>query len=66
VIPDVRQPILIVQGELDTQVEPSNADKLEALARKRKNAPAVDTVKVPGVNHLLVPAMTGEVDEYAR
>ncbi|OLC42901.1 MAG: hypothetical protein AUH43_21630 [Acidobacteria bacterium 13_1_40CM_65_14] len=55
---------LIVQGELDTQVEPSNADKLEALARKRKNAPPVDVVKVPGVNHLLVPAKTGEVDEY--
>src|SRR3989442_2961700 len=60
VIPDVRQPILIVQGELDTQVEPSNADKLEALARKRKNAPPVDVVKVPGVNHLLVPAQTDE------
>jgi pimeloyl-ACP methyl ester carboxylesterase len=64
VMPDVKQPILIVQGELDTQVEPSNADKLEALARKRKNAPPVEVVKVPGVNHLLVPARTGEVDEY--
>ena len=64
-MPDVRQPILIVQGELDTQVEPSNADRLEALARKRKNAPPVEVVKVPGVNHLLVPATTGEVDEYA-
>ena len=64
VMPNVKQPILIVQGELDTQVEPPNADKLEALARKRKNAPPVDVVKVPGVNHLLVPAKTGEVDEY--
>ena len=64
IMPDVRQPILIVQGELDTQVEPSNADRLEALARKRKNAPAVEVVKIPGVNHLLVPATTGEVDEY--
>ena len=61
---DVRQPILIVQGALDTQVEPPNADRLEALARKRKNAPPVEVVKVPGVNHLLVPATTGEVDEY--
>jgi hypothetical protein len=25
----------------------------------------VDVVKVPGINHLLVPATTGEVDEYA-
>ena len=60
----VRQPLLIVQGELDTQVEPQNADRLEALARARKNAPPSEVVKVPGVNHLLVPATTGEVDEY--
>jgi alpha-beta hydrolase superfamily lysophospholipase len=60
---DVRQPILIVQGELDAQVEPKNADLLEAMAKKRKNG-TVDVVKVPGVNHLLTPAKTGEVDEY--
>src|SRR5581483_381850 len=30
-VAEVRQPILIVQGLLDTQVEPSNADRLEAL-----------------------------------
>jgi pimeloyl-ACP methyl ester carboxylesterase len=63
-VPPVRQPLLIVQGGLDTQVEPANADRLEAIARKRKNAPAVDVVKVPNVNHLLVPATTGEVSEY--
>jgi pimeloyl-ACP methyl ester carboxylesterase len=61
----VRQPLLIVQGELDTQIEPSNADRLEALARARKKAPPPEVVKVPGVNHLLVPATTGEVAEYA-
>jgi pimeloyl-ACP methyl ester carboxylesterase len=64
-MPQVRQPLLIVQGALDTQVEPQNADLLEGLARKRKNAPAVDVVKVPAINHLLVPATTGEVGEYA-
>ncbi len=64
-VPQVRQPLLIVQGELDTQVEPQNADMLEGLARKRKNAPAVDVLKVPGINHLLVPATTGESIEYA-
>ena len=62
-IKEVRQPILIVQGELDAQVESKNADLLEAMAKKRKNG-AVDVVKVPGVNHLLTPAPTGEVDEY--
>ncbi len=66
IMPDVRQPVLILQGELDTQVEPSNADRLETLARKRKNSPPVEVVKVPGVNHLLVPATTGEVDEYGK
>jgi hypothetical protein len=38
---------------------------LESLAKKRKNAPPVELVKVPGVNHLLVPATTGESAEYA-
>ena len=64
VIPQVRQPILIVQGTLDTQVDPSNADRLEALARARKRQAAVDVVKIPGVNHLFVPATSGEVEEY--
>jgi len=64
-VPRVRQPILIVQGTLDTQVEPANADRLEALARERKPPATVDVVKLPGVNHLLTPATTGEADEYA-
>jgi pimeloyl-ACP methyl ester carboxylesterase len=63
---NVRQPLLIVHGALDTQVEPANADRLEELARKRKNAPAVDVVKVAGVNHLLVNATTGDMAEYAN
>lgn len=61
---DVHQPMLIVQGELDTQVAPANADRLEQLAKARKRPSPVEIVKVPGVNHLLVPARTGEVDEY--
>jgi len=65
IMPDIDQPILVVQGELDTQVPPSNADRLGTLANARKKAPSTEVVKVPGVNHLLVPARTGEVDEYA-
>jgi dipeptidyl aminopeptidase/acylaminoacyl peptidase len=64
VMPRVRQPILIVHGTLDTQVEPSNADRLESLARGRQRQAPVDMVKLPGVNHLFVPATTGEVAEY--
>ena len=66
VMPDVDQPLLILQGELDTQVPPSNADRLEALAKARGKSRTVDVVRMPGINHLLVPATTGEVDEYAR
>lgn len=65
VMKDVRQPLLIVQGELDTQVPPPHADRLAELARARTRKVDVELVKVPGVNHLLVPAKTGEVDEYA-
>jgi pimeloyl-ACP methyl ester carboxylesterase len=65
IIPSVRQPMLIVQGELDTQVAPANADRLEALARARKQPATVEVVKIPGVNHLLAMAVTGEADEYA-
>jgi len=64
IVANVRQPILIVQGALDTEVEPANADRLEALAKKRKNAPTVEVVKLPGLNHLFTAAATGEVDEY--
>jgi fermentation-respiration switch protein FrsA (DUF1100 family) len=63
VMRDVDQPLLIVHGALDAQVAPSNADSLEQLARTRKRG-SVEVVRVPGVNHLLVPATTGEVDEY--
>jgi pimeloyl-ACP methyl ester carboxylesterase len=65
-IQDARQPILIVQGELDTQVPPHHADTLAELARARKRKVDVEVAKVPGVNHLLVPAVTGEVSEYGR
>jgi pimeloyl-ACP methyl ester carboxylesterase len=61
---ETRQPMLIVQGELDTQVQPYHADQLAQLARARRTKAAVEVVKVPGINHLLVPAKTGDVSEY--
>jgi fermentation-respiration switch protein FrsA (DUF1100 family) len=62
---DVEQPVLIVQGELDVQVPPHHADKLLALAEARKKKVDAQLLKLPGINHLLVPARTGEVSEYA-
>jgi alpha-beta hydrolase superfamily lysophospholipase len=63
-MPHVRQPILIVQGDLDKQVAPEHAEKLAALARGRKKAGDVQVVHIPDVNHLLVRATSGEVQEY--
>jgi hypothetical protein len=65
-VSSVDQPILIVQGERDTSVPPDNAARLESLANARKRARPADVVRVPGMNHLLVPATTGEADEYAK
>lgn len=61
------QPILVVHGALDTEMPPTYADKLEALARARKTkaAPLTRKVVLPGVNHLLADATTGEATEYA-
>ena len=66
VIPRLKQPLLIVQGALDVEFPVANADRLETLSRARTKVPPTSTAKivVPGVNHRLVPATTGEPDEY--
>lgn len=67
-IQKIEQPLLVIHGELDRQVDPSNADLLQRLKASRKNAKtrSVNVVKLPRTNHLLVPAVTGELDEYTR
>jgi pimeloyl-ACP methyl ester carboxylesterase len=66
VIPKVKQPLLIIQGEIDRQVPPHHADRLAELARARKKVPAeaVTLIKLDGVNHLLVKGKTGDMEEY--
>jgi pimeloyl-ACP methyl ester carboxylesterase len=61
----VKQPLLILQGSLDRQVPPHHGEKLAEMAKARKRGgDAVTYFVLDGVNHLLVPATTGEVDEY--
>ncbi len=60
----VKQPVLIVQPELDSEVPARHGARLAELARARKKAPAVELKQLAGVNHLLVRATTGEVSEY--
>ncbi|CAN5870424.1 hypothetical protein BH24ACI5_BH24ACI5_21340 [soil metagenome] len=65
VMKEVRQPVLILQGDLDKQVFPHHADKLAEMARARgRDDVHVEVAHLPGINHLLVPATTGEVSEY--
>jgi dienelactone hydrolase len=60
----VRQPILILQGELDRQVTADQADLLAKAAREAGNRDVTERV-FPGLNHLFLPAKTGAVSEYS-
>ncbi len=66
VMPKVKQPLLVLQGDIDRQVPAHHATKLVELARARKKLPAeaVELITLDGVNHLLVKAKTGDLDEY--
>jgi alpha/beta superfamily hydrolase len=64
VLEDVRQPLLFVHGALDHQIPVEHVEKLSDLARKESKSKSVEVVVVRGVNHLLVPAITGETSEY--
>jgi pimeloyl-ACP methyl ester carboxylesterase len=65
VIEDVRQPMLFLHAELDRQIPVSHVERLVDLARKESKSKSVEVVTIRGANHLLVPAVTGESDEYA-
>jgi pimeloyl-ACP methyl ester carboxylesterase len=62
----IERPVLVLHGDLDAEVPAAHAIRLDALARARnKLLPADSQIRVvPGVNHLLVNATTGQVDEY--
>ena len=61
----VRQPLLILQGELDRQVTADQAALLEGAAREGGNKDV--TVHVfPKLNHLFLPATTGSFSEYSK
>ena len=59
------QPVLIVSAALDTDVPAEHADRLAEVARGRKKSPPVEIARLAGINHLLVPARTGQPDEYS-
>jgi len=60
----VRQPMLIIQPALDREVPTHHGQQLAQLGRSRQRAKSTDFVQLPGVNHLLARAATGDVAEY--
>ncbi|OFW35456.1 MAG: hypothetical protein A3F70_16295 [Acidobacteria bacterium RIFCSPLOWO2_12_FULL_67_14] len=64
VIEDVRQPLLLLHGELDAEVPVTHVDRLAEAVRTEGRSRSVSVVTVRGVNHLLVPAQTGDLSEY--
>ncbi|MEW5982611.1 MAG: alpha/beta fold hydrolase [Acidobacteriota bacterium] len=65
VLSKVEQPVGIFQGERDREVPARHARRLLELAQARKRNRGAELGVIDGLNHLLVPAATGEVGEYA-
>ena len=67
IVPRVEAAAPDLQGDLDAQVPPHHADKLAELAQHaQERRRPVEVVHLPGINHLLVPAKTGAVQEYGQ
>jgi hypothetical protein len=61
----VTQPVLVLQPDRDREVAARHGQLLAGLAKSRKVDPGCELAVLEGLNHLLVPAASGEVDEYA-
>jgi dipeptidyl aminopeptidase/acylaminoacyl peptidase len=61
----VKQPVLILQGERDRQVDRSHAAMLERALRDAGNT-HVKVIVFPTLNHLFLPSKTGSFNEYSH
>jgi uncharacterized protein len=67
IMPKVKQQLLIIQGDLDRNVPPSEADRLAELARARKKAPPVEVVHIPDADQKLVsPKVASAIAEWIK
>lgn len=64
-IKKVHQPMLILQGALDRNVTADQADMLAEAARSTGNKDVIVHV-FPNLNHIFLPAQTGEESEYSK
>jgi dipeptidyl aminopeptidase/acylaminoacyl peptidase len=61
----VKQPVLILQGERDRQVDQSHASMLERALHDAGNT-HVKRIVFPTLNHLFLPSKTGSFNEYSH
>jgi pimeloyl-ACP methyl ester carboxylesterase len=64
VLARTRQPLLVVQADLDKEVPTYHGEQLAQLGRSRLKAQPTEFVHLPGLNHLLARAQSGTVGEY--
>jgi len=58
VLPHVRQPLLVIEGDQDANVPPSEADLLGQIANTRKKTPPATVVHIPDVNQTFADPKT--------
>ena len=67
ILPKVKKPMLIVQGDLDPYVPAAEADRLAELARARKKAPPVEVVHVADADHKLAnPKVAAAIADWIK
>jgi pimeloyl-ACP methyl ester carboxylesterase len=67
IVPKVKQPLLIIQGDLDPNVPPAEGDRLAELARARKKTPAPEVVHIPDADHKLVsPKVAAAIADWIK
>ena len=65
VVERVRQPLLVMQGELDQQTLPYHAERLQDIARRRNRTGSTVAIStLPGVDHHLITSTNGINNEY--
>lgn len=62
----LRQPALVIYGDLDLQTHPESHLSLVRQALEESESPETSFHVLPGVNHLLQPAKTGHPAEYSQ
>ena len=60
----IKTPVLAISGTKDLQVEATRTE--ENMLKYLKKCPALEFDRIEGLNHLLQPCITGNVDEYGK